>query len=379
MKTSSLSVIHLALGAALTAQGGTVPPGYDSTEGTDYTYLLGYYQEMHAQITSADLTGKGRKTMKEISFRQDGSVYSSSAIDRSWANVRIDMCESRFASLSTTWTANFLTSPTQVFSAMHSWPSLTAKPAGSPQPWDNGGLKFPLSTNYVYTGTNDLLLDMEFSGGVLGNAAPWGPASSNGKAYFLDGKTVATTQQGSVYVYGLTTACTFDSNVTPNTTGAGYGYFVAHADNTPSRQFRYWTFRTYLPNSTSFIHALAMGGTSSTTSPGPIAGLGCQALQIDLTKLLLTQAFTTGTTGHYRQPTQYAPFAPAVVGMEIWAQGIWDDTATKQPKLTRTSRCIIPALPPPADFRGKFAYFYNSKSTTSFPPQRSYVPLFRYQ
>jgi len=85
----------------------TVPPGYDSTEssGTSaYAYLLGYFPNMRCQVSSSDLTGKGVKTMAEISFRQDAAVTSSSSVARTWSNITMLLCETNASPLSTTWT-----------------------------------------------------------------------------------------------------------------------------------------------------------------------------------------------------------------------------------------------------------------------------------
>jgi hypothetical protein len=91
----------------------------------------------------------------------------------------------------------------------------------------------------------------------------------------------------------------------------------------------------------------------------------------------------TTTAGSYNQPSQYTNYVASAVGINVWSQGIWNDTKTNNAMLTRTSRCVLPAIPPPADFNGTFAYRYGSPTvpnpTTSLTPGMAYVPLFRYK
>ncbi|MHC4078774.1 MAG: hypothetical protein ACYST0_10100, partial [Planctomycetota bacterium] len=363
------SVLSIAVCAPLMAQAGTVPPGFETKESSGssaYSFYLGRYANMRFQTANGDLTSKGPKVFSEISFRQDGSISSSVAVGRSWTQVVVMMAETKVSSMSSTWTKNHLTKPTTVYSAKHAWPDLTKQPSGAPNPWDNGGLKFPFTSKFAYTGVNDLLLDIIMRGGALANAAAWGTSStgsSPSKSYYLDGRSVVTSTQGSLSVGGLRTKCTFDSdNAGTSSLGGGYGYFVAYTENSPSSRFRHWHYRTNMPKSTAFIHGLSLGGTFSTTTPGPNPGLGCQAVGIDFSKIFLTQMFKTTTSGFYSQPSQYTPFVSSAVGLMIWAQGIWNDTATKNAKLTQTSRLTVAALPPKADFNGKRSYRYAPKT-----------------
>ncbi|MHC4853113.1 MAG: hypothetical protein ACYTF5_13950, partial [Planctomycetota bacterium] len=349
------------LATSLPAQG-TLPPGYltkESSGSQAYAYYIGGYKTSRHQTAYGDLKGKGTKSMKEISFRQDGSSSSSSAVARSWTNLTVYVADTNLAAMSNTWTKNHLSTPTMVYNAKHTWPAMTSQPPGTPNPWDNGGLKIPFTTTYMYTAKNDIVFDYTFRGGTLSNAATWGTSSR--KSAYLDGRSITTSTQGSLYVYGLNGKCTFDTgNTSTSSLGGGYGYFVAYSENMPSNRFRYWTYRTNMPKSTTFLHGLSLGGFSSTTKPGPNPGLGCQAVQIDFTKLFLVQAFKTTSSGYFNQPAQYTPFIASAVGLNIWAQGIWNDTVTKAVKLTRTSRCNVPALPPAPDFSGKRLYRYGN-------------------
>lgn len=386
--------LSLGLGCSLVAQGGTVPPGYDTVDsgGTGaYAYLLGYYQEMRAQISNADLTGKGPIVMKEISFRQDASVSSSSAVDRSWSNVAVQLGETDYAGLTSTWAANFVQTPTAVFSASHNWPSLTTQPSGSPNPWDNGGLKFPFSTSFIYTGAKDLLLDMTFLGGTLGNGAAWGPGSANGKGYYLDGRSVVTSAGGSLNSGGLnvqTNPCAADSSYTgtstlgPNSYFWHWSYAKDTGSATTSDKMRYYFQLSNFPASIPVFQGVSLAGTTSLVDPNypVVPGLGCQNLNIDLNQMFVINSFTTSTSGSANTSTSvYIPFVAAAVGSRIYTQSIWEDTVLKSAKLSRVSNTLIQPQPAAADFAGKFAYHYDPSLATSFTPSQSSVPLYRYQ
>jgi hypothetical protein len=139
-----------------------------------------------------------------------------------------------------------------------------------------------------------------------------------------------------------------------------------------------------MPKSTAFVQALSLGGFTSTTTPGPLPGLGCQALQIDLAKIILTQTFTTPASGTYSQSNQYTPFVAAAVGRIIWSQAIWADTKTGNAKLTRTGKLTVAALPLPPDFSAKRLYRYASGTpptipSTGFGPYNTNIEIIRYK
>ncbi len=386
MKKHLLSLLPIALCAPLMAQGGTVPPGFDTKESsgpTDYSVHLGQYANMRAQILNADLTGKGVKFITEISLRQDGSITQSAGVARTWTRVTVMMAETKVSTLNSTWTRNHLTTPTTVYNAKHSWPDLTKQPPGAPNPWDNQGLKLPFTSRFIYTATNDLLLDMEMRGGSLANSAAWGTNASGSspfKTYYLDGRSNSSSDQGFLQIYGLKLPCAYDSGANTSSLGPGWGYWIAYTENTPSNRFRHRVYRTNMPKSTLFVHVLSLGGTRSTTTPGPIPGLGCQALQIDVSKIFLTQMFTTPSSGTFSQSNQIVPYTAAAVGLQIFSQGIWADTVTKNAKLTMTSRLTVRVVPRQPDFNGKFLYRY-APPTGAVPngfSRTTNIPLYRY-
>ena len=225
---------------------------------------------------------------------------------------------------------------------------------------------------------------MEMRGGSLANSAAWGTNASGSspfKTYYLDGRSNSSSDQGFLQIYGLKLPCAYDSGANTSSLGPGWGYWIAYTENTPSNRFRHRVYRTNMPKSTPFVHALSLGGTTSTTTPGPIPGLGCQALQIDVSKIFLTQMFMTPASGTYSQANQYIPFVAGAVGIWIWSQGIWADTVTNNAKLTRTGRLIVAALPRRPDFNGRLLYRY-APPTGAVPNASSstlYIPLYRYK
>ena len=149
-----------------------------------------------------------------------------------------------------------------------------------------------------------------------------------------------------------------------------------------TNQFRFNNYRLNMAKSHPFIQALSLGGTTSTTTPGPIPGLGCQALMIDVSKIFHTFAFTTTTRGSFSQ-TVSTKYSGAAANVTVWSQAIWADKGNKSTHISRTSSNLIRPLPPAADFNGKFGYRYGPSSgvipTVSFTPTSSYVPLYRYK
>ncbi len=399
MKNHFLSLLPIALCVPLMAQTGTVPPGYDSTESsgsTAYSYLLARYANMRAQVANADLTGKGAKVLTEISFRQDGSVSSSSGVARTFTQVTLMMAETKMSSLSSTWALNFLTTPTTVYSAKHSFPDITKQPSGAPNPWDNGGLRFPFTSRFAYTGSNDLLLDMTMLGGSLANSAAWGTTSTGSSpsfTYYLDGRSIITSAGGSLFSAGLTTSTcptVNDSSSTATTGPNSYFWHWSYAKDTgnptTSNKMQYYFQVSSFPPSIPVIQGVSLNGTRSHTDPNfpVIPGLGCQNLLIDLKLLVTVNSFTTSSGGSANtNPSNYIPFVQKAVGAHVYTQSIWDDTKNSNAHLSRVSDTTIQPQPAPADFSGKIAYRYGPSTgvipSTSFTPSGSLVPLFRYR
>jgi len=393
------SLLSLALCAPLLAQAGTVPPGFETKESSGsiaYSSILGRYANMRSQTSSADLTGKTRATIAEVSFRQDGSISSSSSVGRSWTLVTVLMAETKVSALSTTWATNYVTKPTTVSSAKHSWPDLTKQPPGAPNPWDKAGLKFPFSSKFAYTATNDLLVDMSMLGGSMANAAAWGTNSSGSSpsyAYYLDGRTVVTSVGGSLSSGGLTkTACpTVNDSSSTATTGPNsyfwhWSFAKVTGSPTTADKMRFYFQLSRFPASIPVIQAASLGGTRSHTNPKfpVIPGLGCQNLLIDMNLLVAVNSFTTSSSGSANTSTSnYIPFVKRAVGVHVYTQSIWNDTKDKTAHLSRVSDTTIQPQPAPGDFSGKFAYRYGSTTTpsptTSFTPTQGGVPLFRYK
>src|SRR5690606_23792043 len=140
----------------------------------------------------------------------------------------------------------------------------------------NAGLKIPFTTNFIYTGTNDLVLDMTFAGGTLANAGAWGPTSSNPKAYYLDGRSVITQAGGSLGSGGLnvtTFPCAKDTNSTSTSSSGPNSYFWhwSYAKNsgnpTTDDKMRYYFALSGFQPSILVAQGVSLGGTTSLIDP----------------------------------------------------------------------------------------------------------------
>ena len=76
----------------------------------------------------------------------------------------------KFASRSTTFSKNFLTTPVQVFSASVTWPKISGNPTTNPATFTST-YAFPFKSPWPYSGQNDAGLDYQFSGGTMANNA----------------------------------------------------------------------------------------------------------------------------------------------------------------------------------------------------------------
>lgn len=340
----------LLLATPLVAQS-TLPEGFETTEGASQLSVLGAAANSRHQIVYTALKGGGAKTLNEMSFRRDGSQASSVAVGRSWSNVRIQIAEADVATISTTFSSNFGTTPVTVFSGSVTWDDATASPGSAPMPWNTGGLGFKFSTPFNYTGNGDLLIDVQFSGGTLANSGNW----TNTLAYRLDAESSVTVASGSGRSLGnfpATHPCVVDTaSISP------FGPWILALVSTSGRktpdpaqanQFLLTRAIAFGTPNTSFLTVLSAGGTTSLV-PSPqfpaVFGPTCQHLMVDTNQILRIETQVSDATGRLSLPEERIPFDASAVGKTLYTQGIWEDTVTKQPKLTRGGSSVIPAQP----------------------------------
>jgi hypothetical protein len=386
MKYLSLVTVCLALGSPLFSQF-TTPSGNLSTEGDGYAYYFGGYQNGHFQHCDGELPS-GVQVLTKVSQRLDYRNHSTtSASGRSWSGVTLNLSDGDHATMSSTFSTNILSTPSQVFSGTVNFPNQVGNPTSKPAPWNP---TFPFSGAYIHTGVIDLLLDWQFTGGVLANNAAWGATSR--KLYYLDGDrfTNAITYGRNVYRYiGTTTGYCADSSRTSSNASAqaslqcglyhtSYTRNPAYAGKAVLQIFG----RDCAPNSV-LIRGIGLGGTTPGTSLTPI--FGCHNLMINLSQIVLYITQTTSANGGI-SPWLYLPIGDLKVlsklgSVPIWSQGVFDDSKTKRPVLTAADRCTpnfnrkLEAAP-----KRKSVFTYNATNTTGSGPSNSFyfIPILKY-
>ncbi len=226
MQNLKTTLIALALSSTPLAAQFTTPAGYLSTEGktwqniatyNGYSYYFGRTSVQHYQQVDAEIKKKGIQVLTSVGFRPDYRNHTiSSAAGRNWSNVTVKLSDGDHATMSSTFAANQLSTPSMVFSGSVTWPHITGNPTSQPAPWSSQ-YAFPFGTGggsgiYMYTANTGLCLDFTFTGGTLLNNAAW--SGTSGKNYYLDGlyTLTATTYGRNVYRFiGTTSANCTDS------------------------------------------------------------------------------------------------------------------------------------------------------------------------
>lgn len=379
----------------LSAQGGTVPPGYETIDpggSLSYQWDLGRYPQMRAQISNGDLRGKGPVAMKEISFRRAMRVGTNMSVARNWSRVRLQLGGTDLGKLTATFSTNFSSTPVTVFDQAHDWPALSLLAqyqASGAYPWNHGGLRFPFATSYVYPGTQDLLLDMSFQGGTLPNGGTWpsGSGAFAGLYYPLSAQTWfdSGTEMATAGLDAHRHPCARDS-ASSAATGPGsffwvYSYPANTGDPRQSNWIQVQQSLAEFPPKAIIYQAVTLAGTLDLQDPRypAIPGLGCQPLMVDLqaaVELLMYRADDLGGAG--RMLSRKVPFQSAFVGIRVYSQALWQDSVTQAFKLSRSSRATIMPQPVKSGYGGRFSSSISSLTRGSTPVP-SGVPIYRYR
>ncbi len=354
----------LYAGAALTLCSGllaqdylTSPPGFLSTEGrSSRSSPLGPYQDSRIMLFDGELRGRSL-SLKELGFRHE-SGYVHISHGRSWTNVTLSISNCDMSQLSKTFSANPTTSPATVFSSSITWPTVTGIPPISPAPWS---MRFPFSTPWIYSGSQDICLDFGFVGGSMSNGKDWGYDS-----YYLDSHSVRSTYGEQTYhgKWGYFGGCVDSVFVFPigasfsisATSQAGSNYESAH------HLIRSWSGNTapYRP----VVHAMGLVGRAAGFA---LPGVTCNKLYLDPTQPFLLTMGTGDREGHSGSlhptgtPGGYLTPAPWTAGLKLWGQAAWNDSRTGAVKLTNGIETEIPPIPR----RARHDYLYSSYSSTA--------------
>jgi hypothetical protein len=349
MNHLSLAVLGLAVSPLVAQTQFTSPPNYLTAEGPSSGYYFGAYTDGHFQQADGELPA-GVQVLTKTSFRPDYRSHTTTAAGRSWTNVSLKLSDGDHATMTSTFSSNILSTPTQVFSGSATFPDVVGNPTSSPAPWNPS---FPFTGTYVHSGTKHLLLDWQFSGGTLANAATWTSTSAN--LYYLDGINVATavTFGRNVYRYigtSTTTPCTDSANT--STTAYAQGslqvglYHSSYTGTNPpaalvAGKAALQLFASACAPNGLLVRAIGLNGTTPGVSLSP--ALGCHNLMIDLTQVAFYVRQNTDANGNISN-WLYMPIGDLTVlgpygTVPIWSQAAFSDSITGQTKLTTAERC----------------------------------------
>lgn len=368
MKTLQVLLICACLAAPAFAQNyASVPSGYLTTESDRYSLHFGSRASMRAQILNSEHKGKVR-VFTEASARLDGGRAASQFVGRSWTNVALTVAEGSYASASATFAQNLATNNKVVFSQKMAWPQPTSTTA-RPSAW-GAPVQFPFSSVWIYTGSQDLVLDFTFNGGALGNNASWTSYSY----YYLDGVLSSTSVGGGSVNYGTNNCIN-----SPHTFGPfcvpvfrTYAKNTGNATTSDKFEFYWWLYR--FPASTLTAFGLSLSGSTT----GVNINNPCNNYYLGNGPLVLMFATTPSSNSgsfNFPSPRLYAQYDAAAVGLRIYTQAAWNHPTRKRFELTRAGYTDIGKQPVP--IQGTKWHWATPATTTSATINQTYMPLFR--
>ncbi|MHC4854424.1 MAG: hypothetical protein ACYTF5_20680 [Planctomycetota bacterium] len=398
------TVAVLACAPLLAQQDKTVssPPGFENAKGQPHSRAWGYYlgENSNQRFQAAD--GQFRKqvmAIKEISYRLDGgrtynANVTSAGVGRSWTNVTLHMSECDYSKMTSTFTANPLTTPQKVFDAKMTWQTFVGT-APDPTPWGNKGHKFPFTSTWVYTGIKDILMEYVFQGGTLANNAAWTGTTST--RYYLDGVYATTFNLGGQLEYPCgdptcSQAASYPKTTPPNCMDSAHPASTNAARNDIQGIFAYNADKP----TTTLKNKISLNWRSFYTAPGApvIKALGfagntvglnigamCNKLYLDMTQPFLLFPDTASATVSYA-PSGFTslntPFQPVLGGVSLWFQCAWDDSKTKFFSLTTATQRTIPTSLPPVAGPRQALRTSSLTATTGSGPSTSwaYNPIY---
>ena len=392
MKSQILATV-LALAAGLSAQSYvTSPAGHLSGEGYSSAYIFGEWSEARVQF----LDGEMRNTamfIKEVAFRPDGdhnytgnssSTTGTRGAGRSWSNVSLDIAPCDYAKASLFFTLNQSTTPTRVFSASMSWPTLVGYTAARPAAFS---INFPFSgsSGYFYNGQTDLSLDFDFDGGKLSNGCSgtyycW-PATWY-QSYNLDAPNIGTTTSG--WYKRIGTGCK-DSSI-PSYTADTLLYLDVFnsnytVDTTLRNNYRVKTRSRSTAPGAAVAHCLSLFGSETGYT---LPFVSCDKAFIDLNQpyYLFFGTATNDTNANTELLLPLLPYQKSYERIRFYLQAAWNDSKTGYFSLSRGE---VSELPPMPSDTVKRACIFNSDDTKTTGQNdtiyktATHNPVIRYQ
>jgi len=390
MNKPAISGLALVLAAPLCAQGVIYSPtGLDSkTEGLYYAYYFGGFSNARQQYADGENRGKVA-VIGAINLRLDyRSHTSTTAPGRKWTKVTMAIADGDIAKFGTTFASNVTSTPTQVFNAAWSLPTVSGYPLTKPAIY--GGLKseykIPFTSTWIYTGKTDIVHDWQFMGGTLDNNVTW--TTSSVRTYYFDSYD-SSNEYGGVgstvrYVpstrlnnnsAGVTTRCNDSAHTT--TTGAyAYLYAYLYGPKYPILNYRSSLYMYHYSYYTAFeapvIHAIAFAADNT----GVDLGTGCNKLHLKGPMILRTRqtmprTYSTSAISEYQ--LEFIPWVSAMANLTLVVQGAWTDSVTNRFALTQALEATLPAaMPSPAPKRNHIYQYQSPTAATGYGPYNYY-------
>jgi hypothetical protein len=373
---------HLALvlavplfGSICVGQKYTVaPPEFASKEGGYSSYSFGVFAKQRLQWADGEI-GSGLRILNGFGMRSTSKIKSSG---RTFSNLTIQLADTDYKTVTSTFSVNATSTPTSVFSGPFTLPDITGSFSG-PSPWDSR-LAISFKTPFLYTGTKDLLIDMDFVGGRLSNGQSW---STPIAAYSLDTTIDEYSRWGQLRLHGRAggnSGC-MDRGSSLQTGAGSTMETIAWgpASANPAVQTAltietqcYWTGPYAL-----VTHVVSLYGSSVGF---PVPGVTCNKVHIDLSKpafLLFHKTDKNGRSWKVHPVGWKLPWNAAFTGLQLWYQAAWNDTVDGRLLLTNASENHVPGLRP--SYKRVAVYQYDGRSVGYGPyPHASYFPILRY-
>lgn len=349
------------------------PAGSEAFEGAGLHFALGSSSDGRCMLMDGELRGRAR-TLTEVAFRPHWTFARYSAryapnlmAARSWTNVTLRISSCDMANISSRFDANPTSTPTMVFSGPLRWPGAGSLTGSHPLPFS---LRFPFQTPWTDTGTEDVCLDFDFSGGKLG--APGSVASS---PYFLSSfaKLKFQTTRNTPLPLRGTTSCS--DSASPSVQAHVQTQAIAEGPLSPNPARR--DTIQILTRPQGMVGPVVLGfGQQGSHLGTAIPGISCANLYLDLNASVFVgidarSSFTSGLL----------PYAPNLRGSELWTQAAWLDSASSQLKLSDGVMQLVQELPPSRDIQR----FYlnqpdpNLKASEGMGNGRELQPVIRYR
>jgi hypothetical protein len=374
MNRMILATAVLALCGSSIAQSWSPLPKYQSAAGKAYQYYFGRYSNGRWQFADGNFRNTALVVTKVSMRRSSTRTYSDTyRMGRSWTNVNIAISPTDLTSLTSNFSNNQTSTPTQCYSGAMSWPTV---PVGLHANSQNVyTIQAPLTTPYINSGSgsDDMLIDYKFRGGTLANNGVW--ASRTTKWYYTDGYQVTSVISGPQrFFHDTTTAGCVDSAARPLFSRSYtyqwiFRYSSAYRTTSFRNRLRLYNYTYNVGPSSPFMNVVDLA-----VNPAGIPfGAGCEKLYLGVTPAALFYPGSASISGFGGQnlmgfPNGLVPFNPAFLGLELYTQSTWDDTVSKQTKLSAASSAKVPALGIESNAQAKrnSVYHFDNASPTGF-------------